>query len=143
VRLAYDGAGKGFEMYKWMGLYLLAILTLSACAGSSFAGEVVDTPTPHADTPTIEATPLPGNLDQVTFTEDDQTYVIRQLLPRDGIMPIYDPQFTDAETAGYDPEELVMGVEINGDARAYPVGTLRSREMVNDIVGDIPVLVTW
>jgi hypothetical protein len=38
---------------------------------------------------------------------------------------------------------MVMGLEINGDARAYPTGMLRAREMVNDEVGGTPVLVSW
>jgi hypothetical protein len=36
-----------------------------------------------------------------------------------------------------------MGLEINGDAMAYPTGMLRAREMVNDNVGGAPVLVSW
>jgi hypothetical protein len=36
-----------------------------------------------------------------------------------------------------------MGLEINGEARAYPIGIMRIREMVNDDVGGTPVLVTW
>ena len=36
-----------------------------------------------------------------------------------------------------------MGVEINGESKAYPVGPLNYREMVNDVVGGVPVLVTW
>lgn len=106
----------------------------------------VTTPTPAITfeyDPNDIPVPLPGNLDEVVIVEDGQEYVIRQLIPTDGIRPIYDPQFTSAEDAEYDSTELVMGVEINGDARAYPVGFLRSREMVNDVVGGTPILVTW
>ena len=67
----------------------------------------------------------------------------RQLLYRDAIRPIYDPVFTSAQDAGLDPEELVIGVGINGDLRAYPIGPLIRREMVNDVVGGVPILVTW
>ena len=66
-----------------------------------------------------------------------------QLLSRDAIRPIYDPMFTSAIDAGLDPGELVIGVEINNDARAYPIGPLIRREMVNDVVGGVPILVTW
>ena len=66
-----------------------------------------------------------------------------QLLRRDAIKPIYEPLFVSAEEANLPPEELVMGVSIDGDARAYPVGTLRIREIVNDVVGGVPVIVTW
>jgi hypothetical protein len=67
----------------------------------------------------------------------------RQLIPRDAINPIYRPRFTSAESAGLNPEELVIGVAINGESRAYPVGPLNRREMVNDMVGGVPILVTW
>ncbi len=67
----------------------------------------------------------------------------RQLLKRDAILPIYDPEFVPAVEANYEDEELVLGVEINGDSRAYPVGMLNFREMVNDEVGGIPILVSW
>ena len=65
------------------------------------------------------------------------------VLPRDAIMPIYDPQFTPGKLASLEPGELVIGVEINGESKAYPVGPLVFREMVNDVVGGVPLLVTW
>jgi hypothetical protein len=64
-------------------------------------------------------------------------------IPRDAIVPIYSPRFVPPDEATLRPKELVMGLEINGDARAYPVGMLRTREIVNDEVGGTPVLVTW
>lgn len=70
-------------------------------------------------------------------------YRWNQLLGRDSIYPIYDPQFATAEDAPYADDELVIGVEINGEAKAYAIGPLNSREMVNDTVGGVPVLVTW
>lgn len=67
----------------------------------------------------------------------------RQSLSRDAILPVYDPAFIGVEQADLRSDELVMGVEIEGEARAYPVGFLRFREMVNDQIGPIPFLVTW
>ena len=124
-------------------LMLLALLAAACTDLAVSALTAADTPTPEPTLAAADSTPLPGNLDQVAFIEDGQEYVISQLLPRDGIPPIYDPVFVSWDEAIIDPEELVMGVEINGDARAYPVGVLRSREMVDDVVGGVPVLVTW
>ena len=87
--------------------------------------------------PSTHALPKPQN----TLSEDK--YEWRQLLTRDGIAPIYDPRFLTAEEAYLDDKELVIGVEINGEAKAYPIGPLNGREMVNDVVGGIPILVTW
>jgi Protein of unknown function (DUF3179) len=38
---------------------------------------------------------------------------------------------------------LVIGVEHNGEARAYPVDLLSLHEVVNDVVGGRPIAVTW
>lgn len=67
------------------------------------------------------------------------------LLPRDGIPSIDNPKFygvaeADAE---YAPDELVLGVSINGDHRAYSTGLLSGHEIVNDTVGGRPIAVTW
>jgi hypothetical protein len=67
----------------------------------------------------------------------------RQVLGRDVIRPVYDPTFVPAAEAGWDDDLLVIGVEVDGDARAYPVGFLNRREMVIDEIGGEPVLVTW
>ena len=37
----------------------------------------------------------------------------------------------------------MIGVAINGESKAYPVGPLNFREMVNDVVGGVPILVSW
>ena len=69
---------------------------------------------------------------------------INSLLAYDAIRPVYDPGFVAGDQAlVLDASDLVIGLSLNGDTRAYPVRTLRSREMVNDVVGGIPVLVTW
>jgi Protein of unknown function (DUF3179) len=38
---------------------------------------------------------------------------------------------------------LVIGVEHRGEARAYPVDLLSLHEVVNDVVGGMPIAVTW
>ena len=77
-----------------------------------------------------------------TATEEPE-YTWSQLLSKDSIRPIYEPEFVTADQADYDDAELVMGVEIDGEAKAYPVGPLNRREMVNDELNGIPILVTW
>ena len=41
------------------------------------------------------------------------------------------------------PGERVIGLEINGDARAYPINILSTHEVVNDVAGGEAVAVTW
>ncbi len=65
--------------------------------------------------------------------------------PRDGIPTIDAPTFVspEAATAWLADKEPVMALEINGDARAYPLQILTWHEIVNDTVGDLPVAVTF
>ncbi|MFN0192323.1 MAG: DUF3179 domain-containing protein [Aestuariivirga sp.] len=60
--------------------------------------------------------------------------------PRDGIPPIDDPAF-ETITARHDlsANEPVIGLEIGGDARAYPLRILMWHEIVNDQVGVVTV----
>ena len=75
--------------------------------------------------------------------EIDLGFYERERIPRDAIEPIYTPKFVTPNEVTLQPDEIVMGLIINGDARAYPTGLLRVREMVNDDVGGTPVLVSW
>ena len=42
-----------------------------------------------------------------------------------------------------EPDEHVLGLSINGDHRAYSLRMLSSHEIVNDVVGGVPVAATW
>ncbi len=62
---------------------------------------------------------------------------------RDTITPIHQPRFVDVASDGeVGPWEPVLSVEIDGDARAYPLRILLYHEIVNDTVGGVPVLVS-
>jgi hypothetical protein len=50
------------------------------------------------------------------LTTSEPEYTWSQLLGRDDILPIYEPEFVPADQAGYSDAELVMGVEIDGEA---------------------------
>ena len=67
------------------------------------------------------------------------------LLPKDGIRSIDDPRFVPAAEAGGDMTdgEFVIGVDINGDVRAYPINVLSRHEIINDTVGGKPIAVTY
>ncbi len=65
------------------------------------------------------------------------------LLPYDAIRPVYDPEFDTADQVPLDDDELVIGINLNGESKAYSITVLRSREMVNDELGGLPILVTW
>jgi hypothetical protein len=143
---------------------LAPVLALLAAACSTGVGDqIVAEPSPVISTSAVESEPRAVTeirTGQPTFdvTEFDQTIGFGffggsgpdpeipnygQLLARDAIRPIYDPEFLSADAARISGGELVIGLVVGDDARAYPVGILRFRKIVNDVVGGTPVLVTW
>jgi hypothetical protein len=63
--------------------------------------------------------------------------------PKDGIPAIDDPKFVPVTEAELPPQEPVIGLIVDGDARAYPLRILIWHEIVNDVVGGVPVAVTY
>ncbi len=70
--------------------------------------------------------------------------------PRDGIPSIDDPRFVRLKNgkpsewaSRLRDKEPVISIEIEGDARAYPLRILMWHEIVNDEVGGMPVAVTY
>ena len=64
---------------------------------------------------------------------------------KDGIPALTDPSFVDASSGGAGyllDSDLVLGVVINGEAKAYPHNIGWWHEIVNDVVGGQPVVVS-
>jgi len=82
------------------------------------------------------------------FNLDNSTVPIRDIMqggpPKDGIPAIDKPKFDTAEKAAWlRGRDMVMGVVLNGSAKAYPIRVLVWHEIVNDEIGGIPVSVTY
>lgn len=64
--------------------------------------------------------------------------------PKDGIPSIDRPEFIPvAKVENLSPTEPVVGLTVNGEARAYPLRILTWHEIVNDSIGGKPVAVTY
>jgi hypothetical protein len=67
--------------------------------------------------------------------------------PKNGIQPIYEPQFVSIREAELEdwltPDHPVVVIEVNGDARAYPLGIITFHEIVNDTVGGEPIVISY
>ncbi len=65
--------------------------------------------------------------------------------PRDGIPALTDPSRDPVEVADrwLAGEDRVIGVSFGGESVAYPIRILNWHEIVNDVVGGRPVLVTF
>jgi len=73
----------------------------------------------------------------------ESTEIQRGGPPKDGIPAIDRPKFVLARAASMKPGERILGVERNGEAKAYPVRILNWHEVVNDSVGGEPVAITY
>lgn len=48
-----------------------------------------------------------------------------------------------ADASDLEDDELVIGVQIEGEARAYPIRVLSAHEIANDEIHGRPIAVTW
>ena len=102
---------------------------------------------------TATATPAPTATTEPSPTSEPATSDVPErdleivtLLPPDAIPSIDHPIFFETlekADAVYSDSELVLGIEIDGDARAYSVPLLSSHEIVNDVVAGNPIAVSW
>ncbi|SER42180.1 DUF3179 domain-containing protein [Natrinema salaciae] len=102
--------------------------------GSSTEGD------PSAGPPTVER-----SLPEEYTTEELNDAILSGGPGQDGIPSIDDPQFTSSDDppANLAPGDPVFGVELNGEAKAYPQYNLVWHEVANDVVGGESVAVTY
>ncbi|KAB1196090.1 MULTISPECIES: DUF3179 domain-containing protein [Haloferax] len=135
-----------------------AFLALAVTAGVSLAGcgisAVRDSRPPQGDSrPPQDDDPVRHISRSILLPVSESD--LRQSVARDAIpaitSPAFAPNWDDVEIeldgGTYRPQlghdDLVVGVELDGDARAYPLRILSWHEVVNDRFGDRPVLVTY
>ena len=57
--------------------------------------------------------------------------------------PIAGPQFLAQSESKIDPKEMILAVRFASDARAYPISQMAYHHVLNDIVGGVPIAVTY
>ncbi len=133
------------SMKKIYVLGLLALLFLSACRSAAEeepAALPLETPTTPATRAADAAPTIPAAGTNPRLTDVTPVAVPKWARP-DAIPPIYAPNFAPANEVSLRDDELVMGVALEGEAKAYPVTVMQFREIVNDEMAGIPILVTW
>jgi Protein of unknown function (DUF3179) len=128
-------------MRRWVicGLLLLSLLPLGGIAAQN-----------SCETPFVGAGAIQFNVDFWELTDFCMTSVpLDEILsggpPPDGIPPIDAPQFESIEAASawLQPQSPVISFELEGEARAYPLAILTWHEIVNDVIAEVPVAVTF
>ena len=83
------------------------------------------------------------NIDPKKYARIDLSQLLNGGPPKDGIPSIDNPKFDTARTTPFSPDERVIGVVVNGEAKAYPYGILNWHEIVNDTIGGVNVSVSY
>ena len=128
-------ASPGSARHGWAIAGLVAVLAVASLwAFTEDTGPIRNPPGLRVDpgavyNPVAAGEPLPDGF--------------RQLLPRDAIRPVYDPEFVRAWQTQWPGDTDVIGVAQGGEAKAYPVSHLNGRELVVDEIDGWPILVSW
>ena len=57
--------------------------------------------------------------------------------------PIAGAQFLAQSDSKLDPKEMILAVRFGSDARAYPISQMAYHHILNDVVADVPIAVTY
>lgn len=68
---------------------------------------------------------------------------VEQVVPRGRIAAVVEPRFVAAGGAGLPADAAILGVVIDGQARAYSLNLLIGHEVVNDRIGTQPFAAVW
>ncbi len=141
------------RLWVWWFAVLLA-----GCVAFQDPGPVEVPPSPVGPSPTSPATrpavpqdqPPPdarAEFPKTDFTKHSVPYseILPGGPPRDGIPAIDRPQFVPVAEADawLDDREPVLVVQVGEDVRAYPIQILIWHEIVNDVVGGKPLVITY
>jgi len=73
----------------------------------------------------------------------DQPEGFEQILPRGRIAAISNPRYIPADRARIAPQSWVLGIIIEGEARAFSLNLLNVHEVVNDSIGETDFAAVW
>lgn len=117
-------------MLRWTGIFV-------ACLGLSTAVAVLST-VPQGREPDEK----PVRIGPPTGDVTDYQPVTVLSKP---IRAIVDAPVVSAADTDLADNALIIGVQVNGESRAYPINQLTGpyREIINDMLGQTPIAATW
>jgi len=134
---------------RWLAAMVITLSVAAACGGGGTSGSRTGAPA------AIPGSPAPVDASSFEALAGDwRTDFTRASVSggeflsggpgKDGIPAIDHPKFVPvAEATFVDDREPVLTLDVDGDARAYPVQILVWHELVNDVVGGKPVAVSY
>ena len=126
-------ASQSSQLQRPLPTHASTTVTPSTATAPDFTPEALTPRSVAEQAPTLTPVSSPG------ASVEDSTYSRRT-----PFVPLDQPAFLAAGEAGYLPnEDLVLGLEWMGEARAYPIRMLTYHHIVNDNVAGRPLLVTY
>jgi hypothetical protein len=83
------------------------------------------------------------NVNPEELTRIDLNDLLNGGPPKDGIPSIDTPEFDTVDTTPFQGDDIVIGIVINGEAKAYPYNIMNWHEIVNDTVSGVNVSITY
>lgn len=79
------------------------------------------------------------------LTPSPENFAPLRAVPRPPLVSDFETMSAALADAILEDDELVVGVEVNGEARAYPINMLTGpdREIINDELGGRAISATW
>ena len=114
----------------------------SPTAGSSTAGSSTGSPSPDVSRLRVSTAGWRTDFSKASV---DLGEFLGGGPPKDGIPSIDAPAYESiADARGWlEDRSPVISLEVGGEARAYPLAILMWHEIANDVLGDVPVVVTF
>jgi hypothetical protein len=130
-----------------MRFVIAAVLLLgigAGCGGSSRSGGDTAAPSEHELPPEAVHLRAQGWRTDFAKREAPLSEFLSGGPPKDGIPAIDSPKFLSVGEVDFvRPQEPVIELIVDGEARAYPIQILIWHEIVNDTVAGVPVAVTF
>lgn len=76
-------------------------------------------------------------------SSDEPPAGVQQILPRGGIPAVFAPRFVSVAEASIPDDAWVLGVVVEGVAKAYSLNLLNRHEVVNDRSGNTDFAAVW
>jgi len=136
--------------HRWTHLVVVAMLTLvTACSSADPDENTGAGPEPSGQVANAAREDVPSALDDrdnpafpAPLIDPDE--LISGGPPPDGIPAIDAPAFERADNVDWlEDNEPVLSLTVGGETRAYPLRVMTWHEIVNDVVGGVPVAVTY
>ena len=114
----------------WKSFALLGLLVLSLPAGACGPSATADPDTQ------ISA--------EIQFKPWDESLALSSPFPRFIFLPLNNPDIVPVDMASHmKAEDVVVGVVVNGQPRAYPLWIFGQFHVVNDTINDAPVVLAY